>query len=830
MGKDKKMKQSTENIIAKFRDQIIDEFFRQSGQCKIEASIETEQEFNTLASFLNKQGLKARVEKSGSYFAKKSTLIIEKNSVKDCRSIHTFIEELRIVSGLPTLAPSSISATASQASTSVSNNNNNNNLAQTSSANVDEQWQELLINLIRCVKRNNSGEVIGIDSNKRREILQKSLIETAEGFRFPNYIKKAGAGNIVITTKHAVASPTIKEDELTRLQNFPENIRNQIDNMHLAQCIRYDKNGNLIGRSLYGGLASANNTRYEAAVNNSAEKISKSAFGDSPAEITENQAQTIQRMGSYVASNAQALAYSIHDVSYLINSFLPKPQFLNDMMDAGKIDESTFLFYQQIFNNDQNKSLAFLQRDPNSLKLATSNTYYLNLDSTGTQEIFGRVADHVISDPFKDIKYQLEFRPLLSSLYPQDYFYAHEFYCGILPIIKRQLNEENAFKEALKIATINIINRILDNIEKGQFPKEISGLDPYEAADIWKDLTEINIIKFMRRYPGLQWDTLQEVLGLNYTSVSELTQELQTLWANERENIVRSIESAMRNNDIAINYRNDLIVGQPPDLTVYTTSAQTNINNPQASSDTQENTNQQRLEQAKLDALGQLIESNITFEHYNQPVLAVDGYVYDKATYENLEPKRSAYTRESFQNKPIFEFKSLTELITAHTENDQPKKMQALLKLCKDMITDKIMSDPVIVIFQSNDNNHPYFPKIMDRSTFEQLPYEFIVHTHRDFGELREVIQLMDKELKSTPSYDWNRLNPNYQPMPSVPQGAIARYTATTTRHMPQSTLFTNSPPPSYSTQSGYYSSSFYNFQNNPISYTAPALRPSSGG
>jgi hypothetical protein len=179
------MKQSTENvIIAKFKDQIIDEFLRSSGpQLKIEASIKTEHEFNILASFLNKQGLKARVEKSGSLFAKKSILITDKDSLRDCQSIHAFIEELRLVAGIPTRAPS-ISAPAPQASTSVSNKNNNN-LAQTSSANSDEKWQELLINLIRCVKRNNSGEIIGIDSNKRREDPAKKSSRNCSRFSFP---------------------------------------------------------------------------------------------------------------------------------------------------------------------------------------------------------------------------------------------------------------------------------------------------------------------------------------------------------------------------------------------------------------------------------------------------------------------------------------------------------------------------------------------------------------------------------------------------------------------------------------------------------------------
>jgi hypothetical protein len=742
-----------------------------SDKCIIKSkSFMTRNAFHFFASLLNKEKIEAKVIGTSTFLDHGDnciSLIIDKSSLRACKSVDPFIQELRIAAGIPTL-PSS-SRTLNQIPVS----NNNNILPQTSLPELDEKWQELLINLIGCVKRTHDGKVIGIDSNKRRKVIQNILEGTPNASRFPNYIKKNNAGNIVITTNYATTSTTIKESEKQHLLNYPNNIARLIGNMHLVQNVRYDLNNKLVGRTLYGGLAAKNDSCIHAAIKNSAEKISKSVIGNNPVEVINNQNQTIQRFKTYTESKIQPLATSIHDVSYLINSFLPRRQFLNSIRDAGKIDEATFLFFQQILDNDQNGLLGFLLHEPASLKLAVSNTYQLNLNENETHEIFENVTDKTASEIGK-LKYQIEFRPLLSCLYPQDYLYAHEFYCGLLPRIKQQVNHNREFfKEILKIATTNIISRILDNIAEGHLPKEIYGLNEYEAADVWKDLVEINIVKFMRWYPGFQWDTVQEVFGLDYNFVVGLSQDLQAIWTNERDNIAAFIASVIQSDNVPVDYRSDLIVGLPADLTAYTSSSQTSTNTQTNNvlyedMDAQETANrQQRLEQAKIEAINNLIESSMTLETFVSPILAVDGFIYDKEFYEKLGTKPSPMTRENLENKPIFEFNLLDELITAHTENDKPKQTQALFKLCKDMFTDALMRDPVIVIFESNDN-HSYIPKIMDRTTFNQLPPKYKVHTHRDFSELREVIRLMDNELKSTiPLPDWNRLDSNY-PMPTV--------------------------------------------------------------
>ncbi|MGB6976256.1 MAG: hypothetical protein WBE18_02205 [Gammaproteobacteria bacterium] len=611
--------------------------------------------------------------------------------------------------------------------------------------NHEKQWREFLISLLKCVKVNTQGEIIGIDTEKRRELIRlTALVDTGDGVRFSDYIKKRNAGNVVILTSNAHTSQTVQQDELQLQQNHQSEVREQIGQIKIAQSIRYKKNDKLSGRGLYGGLAGPDNSRLEAAINNAGEKLALSTLDANRANEIIEKFQTFAEEGAL-----EILAYSVSDVSYIINSFLPTKDFLSSMKAAGEMDEKTFHYYRSLLDNDEDHSLDSLLNSSDTLKLATSDTHLLNLEAQAfnSQEILTRLTDKKVSEPYKNVKYRLEFRPLLCCLYPQDYFYPHEFFCGILPTLQRQLNRNlNLTKTCLSDATRNIVARIKQDITKAHLPSQVYGLQPEEMFEVWKDLTEIHFSKFMRRYPGLK---LQAVLRLTGDTLRQIEQELQTIWRNERDNVIMLITTLMDNPDIS--YHEDLIVGTPPTLT-----------------------NKELVEQCKRTAISKLMESTILLKPYNAPLIAIDARIYNQEEYDRLpSPKISAFNREKLSDKPLFEYRAFAEFIDAYTKNT-PDKMNKLLTLSKDMLTGQIMSNPVIAVIKYGNGGHDetYKAIVCDKSTLESLPLPYSVHCRQEFTELGDVIKLEKSTLgslhagTSSATPKWERLRQHSAELP----------------------------------------------------------------
>jgi hypothetical protein len=656
----------------------------------------------------------------------------------------------------------------------------------------ESEWRKFLVSMLRCLKKDHSDKITGIDTENRRELIKRALMANEELFRFPDYMKKSDAGNMVITTKHLnTNSQSVGEEELKRAQSHAETVKSLTDNVKVVQSIRYDNDGNLNGRGLYGGLAGSGvGSRYDAAVVNTGEKLALATA------IPIDKSRMVDKVRAFSAGNLKQVAYSIHDVGYLINSFLPKREFLESLNNSREIDEETYAYYKQLLDN-ANNSLNHLLHDPGSLKLATSNTYLLDLDIYSSKMLLDNLTDTRLSDPYKFVKYQLEYRPLLSCLYPQDYLYRHEFYCGIMPTLRCNLsNDFNLTIGCLKQATKNIIARIKQDIEKGVFPNQIQGLQANEAFEIWKGLTEINFQKFVRQYPGIHWDSITEILQMGFASFMTIDPELQAIWGTQRDEIISLI--ANRLEDQNTEYRSDLISGTPTGHNKFTkTSA--------------EDTNQEQVKVLKQQAISNLFQSPIVYEPYMTPLIAFDCYIYDQSEYDGILNINglSPFTRAPFSHKPTFPYKALAEFVEAYT-TDAGNKMAKLLALSKDTITGDIMSNPVIVMIEdSRKIPVSYQALVCDQLTLNTLPVYLKICSRRDFSELGEVIRWERLELERLLSLNpttttnivtsWETLVPE----PSIPSLPPEQYTATSTRHWTGS-HGTFLPPQHYSHGTGY--------------------------
>jgi hypothetical protein len=661
----------------------------------------------------------------------------------------------------------------------------------------ESEWRKFLVSMLRCLKKDRSGNITGIDTENRRELIRQTLMANEELFRFPDYMKKSNAGNIVITTKHLnTSSQSVGEEELKRAQGHTETVKNLIDNVKVVQSIRYDNDGNLNGRGLYGGLAGSGMNRYDVAVVNTGEKLALATT--KPID----KSQMVDKVRLYAAGNLKQIAYSIHDVGYLINSFLPKREFLESLNNSREIDEETYAYYKQLLDN-ANNSLNHLLHDPDSLKLATSNTYLLDLDINSSKNLLDNLTDTKVSDPYKFVKYQLEYRPLLSCLYPQDYLYRHEFYCGIMPTLRCSLyNNFELTITCLKQATGNIIARIKQDIEKGVLPNQIQGLQANEAFEIWKSLTEINFQKFVRQYPGIHWDSITNILQMDFASFMTIDPQLQDIWGSQRDEIIRLIANRLENQNT--DYRSDLISGTPTGHHKFTKNSA-------------EYNNQEQVKVLKQQAISNLFESPIAYERYTAPLIAFDCYIYDQSEYVDINASNglSPFTRASFLDKPSFPYKALAEFIAAYTTGAGNKKMAKLLALSKDTITGAIMSNPVIAMIEdSRTTPASYQALVCDQSTLNTLPDDLKISSRRDFSELRDVIQWERPELERllslnpTTTTSWATLFPE----PSIPElmtrGVIQPlpYTAASTRHWDSSSSSSAAfrPPQHYSHGTGY--------------------------
>lgn len=689
----------------------------------------------------------------------------------------------------------------------------------------NQQWKTLLVNMLQCVKRDADGQITGIDPDARKTVLKKALIRTSKGPRFPEYIKNSNAGNIVYITKRKDASKSIP-DRLKTFSNVPQDIQNRL-NFRIAMGNRFDTSGKPIGLGLYGGLSTPadENSRQKSAVRNSVEKLTLAAR-------SQNDEQKIATSLRGLAANANLLAYSIHDTGYLTNSFLPNAAFLETLNTEEAISKDVYSYYKGLL--DRNKqNLGHLLKDPQSLSLAISNTYFVNLDDTpdGTS-LMNSLTDERTSEPFKFVKYQLQYTPMLCALYPQDYSYRHEFYSGILPTLRNQLSEEEPllFEKALESATSNIIQRMLQDIRAGKLPVEVEGLTPSEAYNVWKNLSEINFAQYMRQNPGFQPDSLLAILRIDMMDASSIDDKMQQIWKRQEQQIISEIARMQH-----INYDAKIIFGVAPSL--------------DQNEHARLRANKERADGLRLDALNSVITDNVvSLEVFESPLIAIDSNCYDAETYQDLT--HSPMSRVDFTGAPAFNYTALKKLITLLPTTEQERArwisvpqnrsayLQQLKQLSTDMLTGKLMLHPKIVILKVN-NTHKAV--ICDESllndivgSYSQGFYSSSINISlvcsRDFSELGTLIQLEQQSL--APLFPTlGEINSNV-----LKSKIISDNSASLSVFTPPRPVLSSSPNPSYASPAAAQPSwssttSYWSTQEDSSSYRS--LRPtysSSGG
>lgn len=693
-------------------------------------------------------------------------------------------------------------------------------------------WRGFIVAMLGFLKRNSTGRIVGIDSTKRTRHLTDVLRQN--NFRFPEYFQKANAGNMVLTTesKTFAVSKTVDAAILKQNDGYSSTVRSRMGECRVVQNIRYDGQGRLLGRTLYGGMAidSSNDNRLDAAILNVATKLALAQEERLGVDKKE------ELRGKFVEMRTNhkvhTLSYSMHDVGFITNKFLPR-QTLIDNLSREEMGNDEHTYYSGLSGESH---LQYALRDAESLKLAVSNTYLVELDEKDSTTVLGGLKDDAAPKEYKGQKYQLEYRPLLSCLYPQDYYYEHEFYVGILPASlqrlvptsRENLNEEEIklVRECLQQATKNIILRMKQDIQKKQLPN-IPGLDVGLSAEeifsLWKKSIEISFTGFVRQYPGIHWDSLQAVLRMDQTDLFSLDQDLQLIWGAEQANIQSLINQHLLpgNNletvTVVVEEKKEKNQGPatPPTTAPTTTTTTTTpaespnffeiVSSPEAPSQArspvetktqevkstvhqqqaqtplrtsptltvpsassrpetkaQEEKKEVKLSQAQIEAKARLRETaiqaitntKITMDIYKEPIIAVDGFLYDfKDEYEGIH-NRSSYTRENLTGKPVFEYKALREFVQVQESNaPDAKKMEKLLELSRDPITGKIMENPCICVFSAYGSRGSTIQQalVCDKSSLDILKEKYAlsgIKTSREFAELRDLIRLEKNTLE----------------------------------------------------------------------------------
>jgi hypothetical protein len=621
-------------------------------------------------------------------------------------------------------------------------------------------WRDLLAELLKKIKRDPlTSKSYGIDTAARRVAIHRIL---ESGGKLPEYITaiEKTAGNILITTDAPLSTiKSLGEDK------YNEEIKQRVGETKVIQNGRYDQHGHYLGHSLYGGLAQGGVNPQRAAVANAVAKLNLSSKDGG------NIREKLDSFFDGLQPKLKVSAYSVYDIGYLIDKFLPKPAFLEALRNERRIDADTYQYYSDWIESDKTKYFERNGNDDKSLRLAVSNTYHLDLDEKQATELSGLLDPQKKSDVYFGMSYQVECCTLLSCLYPQKYYYRHEFYCGILPVLKDKLNDTSQFIGCLQQATRNIITKMKEELRSRLIPSQIDGLTiPEDAFIAWKNLVEINITNFMWQYPGMPREVMCNILGVdNMDDVTAIDTKLQQIWDKERDEIIKQLKNL--DNPII----SEGIIAEPVQI------------NSEVNHYTRQETNQARLAALKSDAVEGLINSPIMFEVYEEPLIASDVRIYDVSEYREF--RTSPFTKQEL-NGTGFRYIALQEFCNNYKRDPSSQQThEKLWRLCQDMVTGEIMKWPIIAnlnIQPPGLNNQSYnLVVVCDEKTLLALSgcsnilpgYSFKYAAKRDFSELEDVIKkfnIVDQGRPPSPIYsnDWNQYisqlsRDHLPPMPS---------------------------------------------------------------
>lgn len=640
----------------------------------------------------------------------------------------------------------------------------------------EAQWSKFVVELLKCVTRDSEGNITGVNSDARRKVIESYLEYTSSGPRFPKFMKDHAnnAGTVVITTdKNMSLQGAVK-------QNIPsgynQDVLSAIGSMNVVQTVRTDMEGNEVGRGLYGGLAGNGESRDQAVASNLVKKLSPS--------LDQEGKETISLMGTRLAST-DPQAYSSYDVRYLTDSFLPNAELVARLKTGefaeilGDDAKELIDFYEGVTSSSKARTMKYLMNDEKSLKLAVSNTYNLQLDDIESQSLIISLGTNgsELSNTGKGkkteltpVSFQPEVKPLLSCLYPQDYFYKHEFYNGILPVLTKQLaNDPDLIKSALDSATKAIIERMNSDIAAGKIPSQIKGLDATTAIKVWRAQAEISFSGFMAQYPGTHWDSVCGALGLDKSDILHIDEELKTVWAKAEKGLSESLANKLRTE--ACTYDSKILAGLPIDLTSQVQSTEQNVgaasmtraaSSRTVGGDAQTLQAQRLANEAKIKALRELVSDGVTQDKYTDPVFAIDGFFHERDSYKEyfvqrdgyaMRPGTSPYTREEISRTEYFSLPPFTNLVRtlsdANISQTTPEIIKAIAELNRDMVTGQQMTDPTIVILQKGRN---YFPAIVDKTTINKdrellTGNGYTIKKEKEFDSLKSVTDLMQDEV-----------------------------------------------------------------------------------
>lgn len=624
-------------------------------------------------------------------------------------------------------------------------------------------WEDLIQRLLGCVQRDRHGKIIGIDANARRNVIQDALVEDENKCKiYPDYIVKKDAGNLVITTDLDAmgCSMTVNWGLVTKLEHYEYDPDLKIlMETGVIQNVRYDLNGNMIGRSLFGGFAPIeNNDRKHAAITNTVTKLTLMTEDREPENRKPD--PVAKQMFIDIANNgAIEIANNVLDIPYL-TKFLPTDAYIKQLAREKKLDPEVVQFYSELLHSPNANDLRHMMHDPSTLKLAISNTYHLALDRTQSLTVKQKL-DDTTQTKVGYLLYQTETNALLASLYPQDWVYVHEFYIGLLSVVSTLLEHNpERLERALIAATTNIIDRLLESIIQGTaLNGTLSELPPHVAYEYLKAQTEINLMRFMTDYPGIDQVMMSRVLGVAPARLYNLNESLQNTWRIRQDDILNAIimhsSTAHQKTDFSAHEKS---TGSTPALT---SSVNTGSALPPPSANTQ-------IERAqKEQAMAALFEDVVYFIPYSGKVLiAHDGHLYSEFTYNKMKKNDvviSMYTDENLNQHALFDYVALHDLIALYenTPNDPTTQINVLKQLglvCCDMRTGNMMISPMIILLETT-GPEKYKPLICDVSTYEQILREKKekVLYHCDFSLLKNVIDLMRTEIEANIDNNYNR-------------------------------------------------------------------------
>lgn len=588
--------------------------------------------------------------------------------------------------------------------------------AEPRDARLDFEWNQFLIRLLKCVTRNERGEITGIDVVARKKVIRDSL---TEDLKFPEYIRQHSrqAGNVVVTMPTQVKS------------REPNPVRQRLENTSVLQSLRFNMAGQLTGSGLYGGFNNETTDREAAARSNFKTKLSLSKKKGGCEEYLER---------TFDSSN-EALAYSVNDAAFFTEKFQPTIAYVEKY--AREIADPTIVdFYKKLAIGKQ----PFELFDDKSLKLATSNTYNIPLDARKSQELMQYIDTDKISEPYMYVKYKADVKPLIDCLFPKDYVYRHEFYVGILPILVSTLdNDETAVTEALEHATMRIIDRLLSEITQRFLANDFyQDKSPEEIYAHLQSLSAINIQDFMRQYPGLGWETMPSVLKLEASSIMRIDKSTQICWSARKNEIINHIASTQQ----ALQ-RAGITIAHKAETRRSTLSA--NL----------------ELHTAEINALEGLISSIISLDERGDkmPLCACDCVFYTQDEYNDLNPKVSIITRDRLDTDPLFAYVLLRNLNSKYHAGETfmtPDALRALHALSIDMITGEIMTDPYIAYVKYNGKKQMV---VCNKTTLGEIELRGAKISHkREFSELGSVLELMRSSLADLPSPTVSRLSTSH--------------------------------------------------------------------